>query len=299
MGTTVKQIGTLQAYLDARKKTVNITLLKLLKNSGTYSRFKNLDASLKHTVLLEGKRLRPVLALMTYELFQLKAGKNVLEAAAALELIHAGSLMLDDLPSMDNAGLRRGKKTNHVVFGDATTILASAGLWVEAFHIIGSVDPYYVPKLISSTTDCMGKGGLILGQYMDLFAFNKKQSLKDLRECYQLKTGSLFKLATTYGAVLGGASTAEQNALEAFGNAYGIAYQIRDDIIDATESEASSGKDAHKDEQNNKPNYVSLLGLEGAKKALLTEMGSARKALTKIQKDTLRFEQLVDALSLT
>ena len=292
MGTT-----PLDAYLEARKKLVNKTLLKLLGKSGAYKRFGDLDKSFSRTVLLNGKRLRPIMAMMTYELFDDSNLKKILEPACAIELVHAGSLMLDDLPSMDNAEYRRGKKTNHAMFGDAVTILASAGLWVEAFDIVTSADTLDTRKLVNALTKSIGRDGLVLGQYMDLYAFNKKQTLKDLRQCYELKTASLFILAVTFGAVIGGASAKEARVLKDFGMAFGVAYQIRDDIIDATESEKESGKDAHKDEQNNKPNYVSLLGLEGAKKALKKEHVTALKALGDLQKDTTRLEQLLAAIT--
>lgn len=287
---------SLDRYLAAQKRVVNKKLLELLKISGAYQRFRKLDSALKHTVLLEGKRLRPILALMVYELFG-KDNSKILELACALELIHAGSLMLDDLPSMDDAALRRGQKTNHVLFGDATTILASAGLWVEAFQIIANTATPKTAQLLTATTEAMGKNGLVLGQYMDLFAFNKKQSLKDLRQCYELKTGTLFKLAATYGALLGGATVTQTTRLQEFGVAFGLAYQIRDDIIDATESEQQSGKDAHKDELNNKPNYVALLGVVGAKKALNSELDTAMNALSGLHKDTARLEQLLVILN--
>ncbi len=287
----------LQAYLDAQKKLINKTLFKILGTAGAYRRFRQLDNSLKHTVLLEGKRLRPIFVLMSFELFSSDT-KKALEPAAAIELIHAGSLMLDDLPSMDNAGLRRGKHTNHVLFGDATTILASAALWIEALHIISNQDAPTGQQLVQITTESIGKNGLVLGQYMDLFAFNKKQAIKDLKRCYELKTGSLFKLAGSYGALLGGASAQEKNVLENFGTTFGTAYQIRDDIIDAIKSEKETGKDARKDELNNKPNYVSMLGINGAKEALNVELAAAKKALAQLNKNTIRFQQLIEAISL-
>jgi len=204
--------------------------------------------------------------------------------------------MLDDLPSMDDADYRRGEKTNHVLYGDATTILASAALWVESFHILAKLKDNKL--LVEATSKYVGKDGLVLGQYMDLFAFEKKQSLKDLRQCYELKTASLFQLAITYGAVLGHASKKEAQALNNFALSFGVAYQIRDDIIDVIETEEESGKDAHKDELNHKPNYVSLLGLEGAKKALKKEVDTAMKALHELHKDTLRLEQLLNTISI-
>ncbi len=298
MGTPTGASAQLDTYLSANKKLVNKKLLQLLAQSGGYKRFESLDKSFSHTVLLHGKRLRPIMAVMTYELMGGSDKKAILNLACAIELIHAGSLMLDDLPAMDNAEYRRGKKTNHALFGDAVTILASAGLWVEAFRIVASADTPDTKQLVDATSDCIGKDGLVLGQYMDLYAFNKKQSLHDLRLCYELKTGTLFQLAMTYGAVLAGATKQERKQLESFGKTFGLAYQIRDDIIDATAAESETGKDAHKDEENNKPNYVSLLGIEGAKKVYLKEVTSAKQVLRSIKKDTNRFEQLLDALSL-
>ena len=286
---------TLERQLNARKKLVDKTLLSLLRTTGAYKRFPMLDNSLKHTLLLKGKRLRPILALLTYELFEEDAAP-ILPVACALELIHAGSLMLDDLPSMDNATYRRGEKTNHVLYGDATTILASAALWVEAFGLLATSE--HGRELSQETTRHIGKDGLVLGQYMDLFAFNKKQSIGELERCYELKTGTLFRLATTYGAILGGASKKELSALQDFGAAFGLAYQIRDDIIDATETIEQSGKDAQKDADNHKPNYVSLLGLEGAKKALQAELERALNELSRLPRETSVLKQLVAAISL-
>ncbi len=292
----------LEAELTARKKRVNRTLLTLLRKSGAYKHFPKLDGSLQHTVLLDGKRLRPIMALLVYELFESKNTKRVLEPACALELIHAGSLMLDDLPCMDNAATRRGKKTNHVMYGDATTILASAALWIEAFHLLSDSTDDKAQELVRVTTQLVGKNGLVLGQYMDLFAFHKKQSLKDLQACYELKTGSLFLLAVEYGAILGHASPNEHAALRQFGAAFGLAYQIRDDIIDATQTEVETGKDAQKDAANGKPNYVSLLGTDKAKAALQKELQKATQALITLEathhRDTKLLHELTMSLAL-
>ncbi len=293
MNNTKTLPSALLTYFDDKKIQVNKRLVQLLGKPSTSQNFKNLDGSLKHTVLLNGKRLRPILAIAVYEMYQSDI-EAVLTPACAIELIHAGSLMLDDLPCMDDAQYRRGEKTNHVLFGESVTILASAALWVNAFEILSDIDNIKINQLVRETAECIGKNGLILGQYMDLFAFDKKQSIDDLLQCYALKTSTLFLLAVRYGATLGGASSSDRASLERFGEAFGIAFQIHDDIIDATLSESETGKDAQKDQSNNKPNYVSLLGLEKAKFALKKETDTALSELNSLDKDTTILKMLVE-----
>ncbi len=293
MNNTKLQSNTLIPYITDQKKLVDKRLKQMLEAPSTSQHFSNLDGSLKHTVLLNGKRLRPILAMAVYAMYK-KDIETILTPACAIELIHAGSLMLDDLPCMDDAQYRRGEKTNHILFGEPVTILASAALWVNAFEILSDIKNVKINQLVRETAECIGKNGLILGQYMDLFAFDKKQSIDDLLQCYTLKTSTLFLLAVRYGATLGGADASERASLERFGDAFGIAFQIHDDIIDATMSESETGKDAHKDQLNNKPNYVSLLGLEKAKLALKKETDTALRELNSIGKDTSILKMLVE-----
>lgn len=292
----VNTLPDVRAYLTSRKELIDDELVAILSAQATSEQFAKLDGAFQHTVLLQGKRLRPILTLAVYEMFRSDAAP-ALAPACAIELIHAGSLMLDDLPCMDNAEYRRGKKTNHLLYGESITILASAALWTHAFHILSEIKDVEINQLVRETSECIGKNGLILGQYMDLFAFDKKQSIEDLVQCYTLKTSSLFLLAVRYGATLGGATASERQALEQFGNAFGVAFQIQDDIIDATKSESETGKDAHKDESNNKPNYVSLLGLEGAKAARQKEADKALQALSTINRDTSQLKMLLNFIT--
>lgn len=292
MNSVQKLPPELRLYLTDRKKQVNKTLVQILEKPSASQYFSDLDDALKHTVLLHGKRLRPILAIAVYEMYKQDIS-NVLAPACAIELIHAGSLMLDDLPCMDNAHFRRGKKTNHILYGESVTILASAALWVQAFEILSDIKDVRINQLVRETSESIGKNGLILGQYMDLFAFDKKQSIEDLIKCYTLKTSSLFLLAVRYGTTLGGAKESERLSLESFGNSLGIAFQIQDDIADATLSKSQTGKDTQQDEANHKPNYVSLLGLEQAKEALKKEADSALHALNSINKDTKILKMLL------
>ncbi len=284
------------AYLRKRKNLVDKKLLHLYrKTKKSQYDTKKLEAALKHTLQLGGKRLRPIVAIAAYELFASDLDV-IIGPAIGIELIHTGSLMLDDLPSMDNASYRRGKKTNHLVNGESITILASAGLWVKAFDFLSEIEHVNINELVHQTALFIGEQGLILGQYLDLFLVDKMTTVKQLEKSYELKTSVLFRLAVHYGGYLGGASKKEMTALDAFARHFGVAFQIRDDIIDATETLEQSGKDAHKDEINHKVNYVSLLGLESAKLELAQKISAAKKELIKIPKDCQALEDIANQL---
>jgi len=243
-----------------------------------------------------GKRVRPLLAIAVYELYK-RDLDHFIDLACALELIHTGSLMLDDLPSMDNAGYRRGVQTSHVVHGESITILASASLWVYAFDIIASIEGEPINELVRATSLHLGRQGLALGQYIDLYAEAKIKTIAQLEKSYELKTAALFQLAVRYGAYMGGASASDIEALDSFARHLGVAFQIRDDIIDATQELAESGKDAHKDEINNKPNYVSLLGISEARVQLLAHIKSAQDSLYLVKKDCRFLSQMTEQLA--
>ena len=284
----------LTAYYKERKRLVDQHLASIFKASKKTSTQK-LDAALTHTLLLSGKRIRPILAIATYELF----GNDINEIigpACAIELIHTGSLMLDDLPSMDNATYRRGKKTNHVLFGESTTILASAGLWVKAFDYLAVINHVKINNLVHETARFIGDQGLILGQYLDLFMLQKMTTIQELEYSYELKTSALFRLAVRYGSYLGKASAEDSELLDAYARHLGIAFQIRDDIIDATQTLVESGKDAQKDVVNHKANYVSLVGLDGAKTEYSLHLTLAKQKLEMVNANTSLLADIMDSL---
>jgi geranylgeranyl diphosphate synthase type II len=274
---------TVNSYYQARKKSVDFRLSELLDNSG-YSAVTGFDDALKYTILSKGKRIRPIFALAIYELFDADID-NILNQACAIELLHAGSLMLDDLPSMDNANVRRGIKTSHTKFGESTTILASAALWVRSFELISNTNHARSSEIFKHFTNLLGPGGIVLGQYYDLEAKKGTFTREELAHHYELKTAALFRLGAKIGAILGGASKEQTDLLDEYARCLGIAFQIKDDIIDSTQTAENSGKDAHLDDINQKQNFVSTIGLKASEQALESYLVLANDALKKTDLD--------------
>lgn len=217
-----------------------------------------------------GKRVRPVLCLLACE----AVGGTVSQAlpgALALEYVHTYSLIHDDLPAMDDDDLRRGRPTNHKVFGEGHAILAGDALLTEAFGVLAAadLDPVRRAEALVLLAEGAGWRGMAGGQALDLEGEKVADyDLAHLQLIHRLKTGALLRASLEIGAVLGGASPAERQALRAYGAAIGLAFQIQDDILDATATDADLGKRAGKDAGRGKITYPSLLGLEGARKAL-------------------------------
>lgn len=284
-----RQSLEVKQYYKSRKRQID-GRLKLLVDQTNVVGFGNFSKALRHTILADGKRIRPMLTIAIYELFR-DDNKRALNAACALEFIHAGSLMLDDLPCMDNASLRRGKATSHLLFGESTTILASAMLWVRAYDIISSNEYKNYGILASETSKITGMQGLIVGQFYDLEAQHKRYSIRQLTHHYELKTASIFRLSVKYGAILGGASDDQLRHLDKYALHLGIAFQIHDDIIDATSTAKESGKDAHLDEINNTQNYVNTIGLESSKEAYIKHLQASTRAL---MATGLQYQKILD-----
>lgn len=220
----------------------------------------------RYSLLAGGKRLRPILLLEMYKACG-GVGEIPIEFACAIEMIHTYSLIHDDLPSMDNDDYRRGRLTNHKVFGEDMAILAGDALLNCAFEtaLTCKKDPKLVLKALSYMADCAGWNGMIGGQTVDIKNEGKEITLDDLRYIHALKTGALIRAACVSGAILSGASAEYINAAEIYAKNLGVAFQIQDDILDVTGTEAELGKPVGSDEKNNKATYVTLLGLEKAK----------------------------------
>jgi farnesyl diphosphate synthase len=192
-------------------------------------------------------------------------GPAALRAACATELIHAYSLVHDDMPCMDNDVLRRGKPTVHVQFGQATALLAGDALQALAFELLtpedGSVADSVQAKLCALLSRAAGEAGMAGGQAIDLASVGKALDEAQLRNMHELKTGALLKASVLMGAACGQANAAQTQALERYGRALGLAFQVVDDILDVTTDSATLGKTAGKDALSNKPTYVSILGM--------------------------------------
>jgi farnesyl diphosphate synthase len=230
-----------------------------------------LGQAMRYAVLDGGKRLRPLLVLATAEaLGDDMAGGAALRAACAIELIHAYSLVHDDMPCMDNDVLRRGKPTVHVQFGEAQALLAGDALQTLAFELLtpqdGSVRPEVQAACVALLARASGYQGMAGGQAIDLASVGQRLSEDQIRQMHRLKTGALLLCSVQMGAAcVPGVPALVQAALTRFGESLGLAFQVVDDILDVTADSATLGKTAGKDEAADKPTYVALMGLEQAK----------------------------------
>ena len=227
-----------------------------------------LGDAMRYAVLDGGKRLRPLLVLAASESVQGKP-RAALRAACAVELIHAYSLVHDDMPCMDNDVLRRGKPTVHVQFGEARALLAGDALQALAFELLtpegADVPPAMQAELCRLLARAAGAQGMAGGQAIDLASVGKPLSETELRSMHERKTGALLQASVRMGAACGSAVTpAARAALDDFGAVIGLAFQVVDDILDVTADSAELGKTAGKDAAADKPTYVSLLGLPAA-----------------------------------
>lgn len=239
---------------------------------------KIIEEAMNYSLLAGGKRMRPLLLLETYRLFGGKNEKMAHCFAAALEMIHTYSLIHDDLPAMDNDDLRRGRSTNHKVYGEAIAILAGDGLLnlaaetaSKAFAYCESLDEYKrVGEAVSKMFYYSGAEGMIGGQVLDILSEEgKKEKNEDFfLTMYELKTGGLIKAAFVIGALLAGAKSSELDIMEKAGSSLGLVFQLQDDILDITGDEEKLGKPVHSDEKNNKLTYLKLLGEDRARKLI-------------------------------
>lgn len=246
----------------------------------------SLKKSMIYSLEAGGKRVRPMLLLAVLEEFGTPLEKG-LDVACALEYIHTYSLIHDDLPAMDNDDLRRGKPTNHVVFGEATAILAGDALLTEAFHLIATSSDYAAQQkvdLMQLLAESAGALGMVGGQLMDMEAEGKRVELDHLQSIHANKTGALLRFSVVGGAILADANQAEREALTRYAEALGVLFQIQDDILDVTADSNQLGKTAGKDEAANKSTYPSLLTLEGAIKERTRYHKQAIAALQTIDK---------------
>lgn len=241
-----------------------------------------LGDAMRYAVLDGGKRLRPLLVLAACEAVE-GNGHAALRAACAAELIHAYSLVHDDLPCMDNDVLRRGKPTVHVRFGEASALLAGDALQALAFELLtpddGTVTDTVQAALCRLLARAAGHRGMAGGQAIDLASVGLALTEAQLREMHRLKTGALLQGSVLMGAACGVAPIAATVALGEYGAAIGLAFQVVDDILDVTADSATLGKTAGKDAAQDKPTYVSLLGLERSRACAQALLAQALAAL--------------------
>ena len=240
--------------------------------------------AMRYSSLGGGKRLRPFLFVESAALCGADGQcPGVFRAAAALEMIHCYSLVHDDLPAMDDDDLRRGKPTTHKAFDEATAILAGDGLLTYAFDVMADPATHDDPRIRADLTlglaRASGHGGMAGGQILDLTAEGKALSAEDITTLQAMKTGALIRFGCEGGAVYAGASAEEQTRLKTFGEIIGRAFQLADDLLDVTASEADMGKKTGKDAEQGKATLVGLYGMDESRRRLENLVGDARRVL--------------------
>ncbi|MFL2100119.1 polyprenyl synthetase family protein [Desemzia sp. FAM 23989] len=256
--------------------------------------------SMKYSLAAGGKRIRPMLLLAVIKSLDGKIEKGY-DTAAALEYVHTYSLIHDDLPAMDNDELRRGKLTNHIVFGEAVAILAGDALLTQSFEIIGKSDITMEQKvaLTVALAQTSGPNGMVAGQVEDIEGEGKSLSLADLKAVHRKKTGELIHFAVFAGCILADAPVKIQEQLTQFAEHFGLAFQIRDDILDVIGNVEELGKNTGQDEQHSKSTYPHLMTLPGAKQALDNELNAAVSILGEVKNSYHTEDKNIDMTLLT
>jgi geranylgeranyl diphosphate synthase type II len=262
----------LETYLSARRALIEAELARLQAQSpGVPAKLRE---AMSYSLLAGGKRLRPILSLAGYEAACASLGPGpavdlavALPVACAVEMIHTYSLIHDDLPAMDNDDFRRGRPTNHRVFGEAMAILAGDALLTESFALVctSPAPAQAVVEAAAMLARAAGAAGMVGGQAIDFGATGQKVDLETLRHLHGLKTGALLSVALCAGARLASPAPAFLQHLARYGEALGLAFQIIDDVLDVTADLATLGKDPGSDREKGKTTYVDLLGVDGAR----------------------------------
>lgn len=251
----------IQSYRDV----INDYLIMYFKNKGSYNKI--IYDSVNYSLNIGGKRIRPILFLITYSLYK-DNYKDVVEMASAIEMIHTYSLIHDDLPCMDDDDLRRGVLTNHKKFGENIAVLTGDALLNEAMSLMMDFSiKHGESSLIASKeiAEAAGAEGMIGGQVVDVINEGKEISREELIYMYDKKTGELIRASIVSAAILANATKKDIDILNDFGLKLGLAFQIKDDILDVVGDVSKLGKNIKSDENNNKSNFISLFGLEHCK----------------------------------
>ncbi len=260
----------LAAYMAEKKPLVEKTIEDCLPRRAD-SPASRIYEAMRYSVLAGGKRLRPILVIATAEALKHR-DRDVLKAACAVELVHTCSLILDDLPSMDNASLRRSQATAHTVFGEATAILAADALLMEAFRLVAEncaesgLPAAESLRAVKALSFSVGPEGMIGGQELDLEIVGKPTDFETLEYVCSHKTGALFTACVQLAAYLSRARNFELEALENYAKNLGLAFQVRDDVLDVVSTPEKLGKNVHQD--SNRTTFVTQFGLESARKAV-------------------------------
>jgi geranylgeranyl diphosphate synthase, type II len=288
---------TLAEFTAAYKDLVETELDRVVVKLDAPSDVKE---AMAYSLKAGGKRIRPILLFATLHALG-KQPEIGLKAAAALEMVHTYSLIHDDLPSMDNDDLRRGKPTNHKVFGEALAILAGDGLLTYSFEVLAAgtegTDPKKLLKLVSLLAKCAGPEGMVGGQAADMEGENKKLTVEELEYIHTNKTGKLLAFSVMAGAILADATEKQIQLLKEYAFHIGLAFQIQDDILDIEGNQDKIGKPVGSDLNKFKSTYPALLTLNGAKEKLRNHLQSSKDALAASDLDTGVLVEIADMIA--
>ncbi|NMM61371.1 polyprenyl synthetase family protein [Clostridium sp. P21] len=281
-----------ETSIEHLKDTVESWLGNYFKNKGSYN--KKVYEAMDYSLSAGGKRIRPLLLLLTYMLYK-DDFQEILPIASAVEMIHTYSLIHDDLPCMDNDDLRRGRPTNHKVFGEAVAVLAGDGLLNEGMNLMLKScinrEPNFI-KACNIIAESAGAEGMVGGQIVDILSENTKIPIDQLYYMHSKKTGALIKSSIIAGAVLGGASKSDIENLDYYGMKLGLAFQIKDDILDIVGDTETLGKKAKSDLDNNKTNFITTYGLNKCIEMCNSITGECIEVLDNVSGDTSKLKDL-------
>ncbi len=286
----------LKAEWEKRRALVEAGLLRELREDEAFDA--RLAESMKYSLMAGGKRLRPILLMASADAVGGR-GEDFLPSACALEMIHTYSLIHDDLPAMDDDDYRRGRLTNHKVYGAGAATLAGDALLTLAFEVLTrqeGVSAETILHVVREVSIAAGANGMVGGQALDLESEGKRIDRDTLRRMHMAKTGALFRAAVRSGAVLAGADEAKLAALTEYAEAFGLAFQITDDILDVTGDEATIGKPVGSDERNHKSTYVTLTSLDEAKRLARKAADRAHRALDPLGENAAFLDELAEYL---
>ena len=285
-----------KAYCKAKLPLIDEALQKAMTIEGEIA--PTIFDSMRYSLFAGGKRLRPVLLLAAADAVGAD-GNKFLNVACGLEMIHTYSLIHDDLPAMDNDDYRRGKLTNHKVYGEGIAVLAGDSLLTYAFETMLSqegVEPKTLLRVVKEIASAAGPEGMVGGQVIDMESEGKAVSLDTLQQMHRAKTGALFRAAVRAGAILGGASDEEVEALTVYAEKFGLAFQITDDILDVIGTAEAIGKPVGSDLKNNKSTYVTLHSVEIAHQMAKETVDDAIEALAMFGERGAVLKDLVEYL---
>lgn len=261
-----------------------------------------LNQSVLYSLQAGGKRIRPLLLLTILESFGMELKQAHYQVAACVELIHTGSLIHDDLPAMDNDDYRRGRLTNHKVYDEATAILAGDSLFLDPFGFLAQVDlpAETILALVRELSQASGTFGMVAGQVLDMAGEGQNQTLEQLQAIHANKTGKLLTFPFVAAGLIAGQSNAVINHLRQAGQLVGLAFQVRDDILDVTATFEEIGKTPQKDVLAEKSTYPALMGLEASKVFLEDSLNQAISELNQVAKQvpfsTEKIKEIIESL---